>query len=65
MYHFFREKKTEDKTSLKNHTLSSLNVWGHLFSDVKIYNVPEVSTFIFDLLPIEGPFYSCVINADF
>ena len=51
---------------MKNHVyLTSLNVWEHLFSDVKIYNVPEVSTFIFDLLPIEGPFYSCVINADF
>ena len=49
----------------KSHFLTSLNVWGHLLSDVKIYDVPGVLTFIFDRVTIEGPFYSCVIKADF
>ena len=37
---------------------------GYLFSDVTIYGVPEDWTFIFGLLPIETPLYSCVIEAN-
>ena len=36
--------------------LTSLNAWGHLLSDVKIYDVPGFLTFILDLVPTEGPF---------
>ena len=49
----------------KSQFFKSLNVWGHLLSDVKIYDVPGVLTFMFDRVPIEEPFYSCVIKADF
>ena len=37
---------------------TSPNVWGHMLSDVKIYDVPGVLAFMFDWAPIEGPFYS-------
>ena len=38
------------------------NVWGHLLSDIKIYDNPGI---LFDQVPIEGSFYTCVIKADF
>ena len=45
--------------------LTPLNVWGHLLSDVNIYDVPRVITFIFDLVSIKKPFYICVIEGGF
>ena len=48
----------------KAHFLTSLNVWGYRLSDVTQNLVPGVLTFIFDRVPIEGLFYSCVIKAD-
>ena len=42
----------------------SLKMWGYLFSDVTIYVVCGVLTFIFGLLPIEAPLYSCVMEAN-
>ena len=42
----------------------SLKMWGYLFSDVTIYVVSGVLTFIFGLLPIEAPLYSCVMEAN-
>ena len=43
---------------------ASLKMWGYLFSDVTIYVVCGVLTFIFGLLPIEAPLHSCVIEAN-
>ena len=58
-------RKTREETSWKkSHFLTYLNAWGHLLSDVKIYDDPGVWTFILDRVPIETLFYTCVVKAE-
>jgi len=61
----FQKRKLEMELHGKITFLTPLNAWGHLLSDVNIYDVPRVLTFIFDRVSIGKPFYNCVIKTDF